>query len=80
VPWQKTIAISLLLAGCASHKPVTRGKVVVPNECIQSLNKTPETWCEISDKGELQCHNATITRVVGCEKFQVVNPKTKGKS
>jgi hypothetical protein len=79
--WRCVLAVlSLLFCGCAArHNLGSPGRVIVPNECIQSLNKTPETWCEISDKGELECHGAAVTRIVGCEKFQVVNQKEKKK-
>lgn len=68
-------ALSLLsstLASCAmKHVEVRPAAVIVPNECIESIKKTPETWCEISGDGKLNCHGAAVSRFVGCEVVQI---------
>lgn len=67
-----SLAIALCCSGCAmKHVEVRPAAVIVPNECIESIKKTPETWCEISGDGKLNCHGAAVSRFVGCEVVQI---------
>lgn len=70
----------MLLDGCAARKNVgSPGRVIVPNDCIKSINVTPETYGEIGPDGNLIIRRATVTRMVGCEKFVVTQSKKGNK-
>jgi len=71
--------LSLLLGGCASHKRGgpgrVSGEVVIPNSCIEKLEKTDDTYCHGPDGKHIKCDGVTLVREPGCETFSVVNKK-----
>lgn len=53
-----------------------RGQVVIPNQCIESVEKNAKTECSGPDSKHLRCFDVTLTRKAGCEVLQV-KPKEK---
>lgn len=71
------IAAALLCSGCGmKHVQIQRGEVMIPNRCIEKLEKTDETICYGPDGKHFKCGPVLLTRDAGCEVFQVT-PKTK---
>lgn len=71
------IALTLLLTGCAARRKPMRGEVVIPNRCIQKLEKTDDTICRGPDVQHFRCGPVVLTRDAYCEQFAVVQKEKK---
>lgn len=60
----------LFLAGCSATKP-PKGAVIIPRECLNSIELTPNTFCVVGPDGKLRCSNVKVNHKTGCVKLDV---------
>lgn len=68
----------ILLFGCAAQKPI-KAQVVVPRDCMTSVELTDKAECHGDDVEHLHCTGFKLTKRQGCEQLSVSQPAKKGK-
>lgn len=67
--------IAVLLTGCAAKKPIPQRtftfSLVVPNYCIEKIEKGPDTYCRGHAIDKLMCFKIVLTKKKGCEQLEV---------
>ena len=70
-------ALVFALTGCAARP--ARGRVVIPHDCLISVELNEKTECDGPDAKHVRCAPVTLTRKQGCEVFDVRQDRQGGK-
>lgn len=64
------ILVFIGASGCAVRRPFAKAQLIVPNDCIVSIEKQPDTECRqnADGTGRMLCYNLKLTKKVGCER------------
>lgn len=65
------------LCGCAAREAQPASSLVIPRECILSVNLTPKTHCVGTDKQHMNCKGIELTIITGCGELVVAGGNSK---